>query len=73
MYVFIYIYSFSISNRTTMNWIDNYMCNYKDIQCLDVSWTGKLKHRNNHYWDNIHFYEPIYTVFNDQLFDILVK
>jgi len=63
-------HSSSPCNRTTMNDVDNRMCNTNDVLCLDTSWTA-MHVRRSSYWDTTHFIEPIYAIFNDQLLTLL--
>jgi hypothetical protein len=45
---------------------DRYMCKLFG-NCLDVSWTKELD--PNNYWDDKHYFEPVYRVMNEQLLD----
>ena len=44
------------------------MCKKVDF-CLDYTWTRLIP--NELYWDNYHFYEPVYRLFNTQLLGML--
>ena len=63
-------HSSAAANRTTMNQMDSFMCNYEGVLCLDTSWTATHAKSSN-YWDTTHFKEPIYAIFNDELINIL--
>lgn len=43
---------------------DTYMCSLLD-DCLDVSWTAMVM--DHLYWDDRHFFEPVYRVMNEDL------
>ena len=45
---------------------DQYMCDLLG-NCLDVSWTKNVKRQL--YWDDRHFYEPIYRVMNEDMLE----
>lgn len=40
-------------------------CSRPRVHCMNVSWALGAKHE--HYWDNVHFIEPVYHRFNMQL------
>jgi hypothetical protein len=45
---------------------DSYMCALFG-NCLNVSWTKELD--PNNFWDDRHYFEPVYRVMNEQLLD----
>jgi hypothetical protein len=45
---------------------DSYMCELFG-NCLNVSWTKELD--PNNFWDDRHYFEPVYRVMNEQLLD----
>ena len=47
---------------------DKYMCDLLP-DCLDISWTKDL--RDDLYWDEKHFYEPVYRVINEELLETM--
>ena len=47
---------------------DRFMCN-RMRNCLDISWTRDLQ--DYLYWDDKHFYEPVYRVINEQMLDMM--
>lgn len=36
--------------------------------CIDARWTKRVS--TNHYWDNLHFLEPVYRVMNEELLEL---
>lgn len=56
--------------RFRFNRVDAEMCNTKHVHCMDTSWTVHVDQERD-YFDSIHFREPVYTVLNDQLMDML--
>lgn len=58
-------------NREKMNEVDSKMCNLQDMLCLDTSWTAWSNRM--HYWNDIHFLEPIYNMLNSQLIDLIAR
>ena len=53
---------------TTANETDPLMCGSVDV-CVNMSWTHRL--RPEYSYDQIHFIEPIYRLFNEELLDQL--
>jgi hypothetical protein len=47
---------------------DKYMCDLLP-DCFDISWTKDL--RDDLYWDEKHFYEPVYRVINEELLETM--
>jgi hypothetical protein len=56
--------------RPRFNRVDEEMCGTKHVHCLDTSWTVKVDSEKD-YFDSIHFREPVYTMLNDQLIDLI--
>jgi hypothetical protein len=40
-------------------------------QCLNVSWIAQLQTPSRYYFDNLHFLEPIYRIFNEEFLDLI--
>lgn len=59
-------------DRHKFNAIDSVMCATKHVHCMDTSWTMKVDQVKD-YWNSNHFNEPVYSILNDQLMDMLVK
>ena len=59
-------------NQTSLRHSDNMdttVCNFRDVVCLNVSWTRCLP--DDIYWDEWHFYAEPYNRMIRQLFDII--
>ena len=56
------------TNSTVSLTTDSYMCELFG-NCLNVSWTKELE--PNNFWDDRHYFEPVYRVMNEQLLDEL--
>jgi hypothetical protein len=48
---------------------DRIMCGLDLMLCVNVSYTRHV--RQDLYWDNVHFFEPVYRVENEQMLDLL--
>ena len=59
-----------IPQRARMNGVDTDMCGTKHVHCMDTSWTVKVD-STKHFYDSVHFREPVYAILNDQLMDML--
>ena len=58
------------ADRARCNAYDAEMCATKHVYCMDTSWTQKVDQKLD-YWNSNHFNEPVYSILNDQLMDIL--
>lgn len=59
-------------DRARCNQYDAAMCDTKHVHCMDTSWT-MLVDQDKDYWNSNHFNEPVYSILNDQLIDMLRK
>jgi len=58
------------AERARFNKYDAEMCGTKHVHCMDTSWTMQVD-QDKDYWNSNHFNEPVYSVLNDQLIDML--
>ena len=58
------------SERDRMDVVDKKMCETPSIHCMDTSWTIKADAKLD-YWNSNHFNEPIYSILNDQMIDMI--
>lgn len=59
-----------IPDRGRMDIVDAEMCGTKHVHCMDTSWTSKVDQELD-FWDSRHFNEPVYSILNDQMMDVL--
>lgn len=55
--------------RADFDRVDSYFKEYDMVTFMNTSWTSNLE--ESHRWDIMHFREPVYSVLNIQLLDIL--
>ena len=53
-----------MNNDNNVVTTDLYMCEVLG-NCLDISWTSNV--HPDLYWDDVHFYEPVYRIMNEQM------
>lgn len=57
------------AKRANFDRVDNYFRAFDVVSIMDTSWTKNLD--DGHRWDAMHFREPVYSVLNIQLLDLL--